>query len=433
MKRLVRSIVIISLLVHHSEDALLYAKSRGAAAVDAEILLQAERMLQLGIENLTDRLRQIARLERGPLNIGLITNQTGIDQQGNRNINILLRAGFNIVRLYAPEHGIDGRVLADHQPGDGMDHTTEIPVVTMYRVAGGMKEFSAEELSGIDAFFFDMQDSGMRHYTYLSTMVKVMELASKHDKALIVFDRPNPLGGVMEGPLVSPEYQSFISIIPVPVRHGMTLGELAEFVNRHVLKKQVRLYVVPMKNYHRNMKKPPFLTFLSPNIRSFESCKGYSFLGLLGEIEPFDVGVGTDKAFQVIMLPETMQHGSVFLEELKKRLITLGIQAEPYTTIKERAGNLPLQGLYLHIDDVTKHSGLRVLDSIIDVAHKTGLPIKPRTMLDKSFGSSLLSQYIRREISSAEFAAGCNAPLKEFFAKARTSFIYDPLPSVTLL
>ncbi|MCL4380262.1 DUF1343 domain-containing protein [Candidatus Dependentiae bacterium] len=428
MKKTIRALVIGGLLIAVPETNRLYAPEK---FVDAQILYQAERLLQLGIENLTDRLREIARLEQGPLNIGLITNQTGIDQQGNRNIKILLDAGFNITRLYAPEHGIDGTVLADDQPGDMVDR--EIPVITMYRVAGGMKEFTAQELAAIDAFFFDMQDSGMRHYTYLSTLVKVMELASKHDKALIVFDRPNPLGSLMEGPLVDKEYQSFISIIPVPVRHGMTLGELAEFVNRHILKKQVRLHVVPMKNYFRTMKNPPFLTFLSPNITSYASCKGYSFLGLLGEIEPFDVGVGTDKAFQVIMLPESLPATKQFFAQLATRLAAMGIASEPYQTVKERAGNLPLHGLHLTIADVTKQSGLQALIEVIDLAKKYDLPIKPKVQLDKAFGTDILSKYIKGEMARAEFIKRCNADLKEFFAKARTSFMYEPLPTVHFL
>lgn len=379
--------------------------------------------LVLGIENIA-KLKELANVSDKPLKVGLITNQTGITQNGARTVDVLKNAGFDVVRLYAPEHGIDGKVLADHQPGDGVDSKTGIPVVTIYRIAGGMKNSTEKEFADIDAFFFDMQDSGMRHYTYLSTMVKAMEVASKYDKKIVVFDRPNPLGGLVEGPLVEPEYSSFISIIPVPIRHGMTLGELAEYTNRYILEKPAKLQVIKMLNYSRDMKNPPFLKFLSPNIASFESCKGYSFLGLLGDIEPFDVGVGTDKAFQVIMLPSNMPNVEKFFELLAPRLKKIGIISRSHKAIKTRAGNIPLQGLHIKIRDIVNTSGLQALLAIIDTAKEVGIAIKGRQMFSRACGTTALQDYIENKISREDLLTVCNGELENFLDRARQCYLY---------
>src|SRR5207249_6044556 len=142
----------------------------------------------------------------------------------------------------------------------------------------------------LDCLVFDIQDSGMRHYTYISTLLNTMKIAAEYKKPYIVLDRPNPLGGMMQGPLVQPDLISFISIAPIPLRHGMTIGELAHYFNGHILEKSAILHVIPMHDYNRmNGFAGTFLHQLSPNLLSLQSCYGYSFLGLLGEVEPFDV------------------------------------------------------------------------------------------------------------------------------------------------
>ena len=194
--------------------------------------------------------------------------------------------------IFAPEHGFDGKSHAAQEIKDGRDVKTKIPVMSLYGKGTG-KKVDPEMIKNIDAFFFDIQDSGMRHYTYISTLFTILKAAEEEKKKVIVFDRPNPLGKAMEGPLVESSLISFISIASIPLRHGMTLGELAEYFNQHVLEKQAALTVVPMKNYDRTVGIEHLHAPLSPNIASKESCHGYSFLGLLGEVKPFDVGVGT--------------------------------------------------------------------------------------------------------------------------------------------
>jgi len=254
---------------------------------------------QLGLEALSDS--SICTIRN--LRVALVTNQTGKDMQGRRNIDILLARGLKFTCILTPEHGLDGSVPAGAAVPDSKDQKTGIPVLSLYGHGTG-KVISKKILDNIDIFLIDLQDCGMRHFTYISTLYKVLESAADYNKKVIVLDRPNPLGDVMDGPLVEHDLLSFVSIASIPVRHGMTIGELALYFNTYVLKRRARLQVVPMQNYDRvcglcgTLPAP-----LSPNIASLQSCYGYSFLGLLGEFKPFEIGIKVKRPFQVIMLP----------------------------------------------------------------------------------------------------------------------------------
>src|SRR5581483_7058312 len=180
-------------------------------------------------------------------------------------------------------------------------------------------------LEDLDAIIFDIQDSGMRHYTYISTLLSVLEAAGNFNKYLIVFDRPNPLGALMEGPIVEKGSKSFISAAPIPLRHGMTVGELARYFNQHVVEKKAKLQVVPMLNYKRTDGLSMKYTQLSPNLPTKESCFGYSMLGMLGEVRPCDIGIGTDHTMECITLPQSIGLSDAQWYELNSKLKPFGI------------------------------------------------------------------------------------------------------------
>lgn len=231
---------------------------------------------KLGLENIPQSFIKQLSPDR-PLVIGLITNQTGKDQQGRSNIAVLQEKGITIKYLFAPEHGSQGTYKAATTVPDAHDATFNIPIVSLYKNGSGTI-IRDEQMNEVDALFFDIQDSGMRHYTYISTLFYAIECAAYHHKPIVILDRPNPLGSIMEGPLVEPPLKSFISIAEIPLRHGMTVGELAHFFNMHTVKTPAQLYVVPMKHYERHHGIGTTLkTALSPNITSIDSCYGYSF------------------------------------------------------------------------------------------------------------------------------------------------------------
>jgi uncharacterized protein YbbC (DUF1343 family) len=180
-------------------------------------------------------------------NVGLITNHTGFDAQGRSNIDLLSHAGIHLVALFSPEHGLAGH--SDEKIGSAKDLSTGLPVYSLY---GDTLRPTDAMLSGIDALVFDVQDAGVRFYTYTTTMAYCMEEAAKHNIAFFVLDRPNPLGGeIVEGPMLDPDKTSFTAYFPLPTRYGLTIGELAQLFNaeNHI---NADLHVIAMKNWHRN-------------------------------------------------------------------------------------------------------------------------------------------------------------------------------------
>jgi uncharacterized protein YbbC (DUF1343 family) len=180
--------------------------------------------------------------------IGLITNHTGVDSQDRRNIELFSKApGVQLVALFSPEHGLAGR--NNENVSSAKDPTTGLPVYSLY---GETRRPTDEMLQGIDALVFDIQDAGVRFYTYTVTMAYCMEEAAKRNIAFFVLDRPNPMGGdIVEGPMLDPDKTSFIAYYPTAVRYGLTIGELAQFFNaeNHI---GADLHVIAMKNWHRN-------------------------------------------------------------------------------------------------------------------------------------------------------------------------------------
>ena len=180
--------------------------------------------------------------------IGLITNHTGVDAEGRRNIDVFAKApGVTLVALFSPEHGLAGG--ANENVASSKDPSTSVPVYSLY---GDTRRPTDEMLKGIDALVFDIQDAGVRFYTYTATMGYCMEEAAKHKITFFVLDRPNPMGGeIVEGPMLDPDKTSFVAYFPLPVRYGLTIGELAQFFNaeNHI---GADLHVITMRNWHRN-------------------------------------------------------------------------------------------------------------------------------------------------------------------------------------
>jgi len=233
--------------------------------------------------------------------VGLITNQTGIDAQGRRGIDLIAAAPHvRLQAIFSPEHGITGLVDADVP--NSRDAATGRPIWSLY---GPTRRPSEAMLQGLTAIVFDVQDVGARYYTYLATLLYVMEEAAKVDLPVVVLDRPNPITGrVIEGPLLDPDLASFTGPHAIPVRTGLTIGEFARLAAAE-RKIPVRLTVVPMEGWERRRwfdeTGLPWVN-PSPNIRSVTQALLYSGIGLL-EATNLSVGRGTDAPFEVIGAP----------------------------------------------------------------------------------------------------------------------------------
>ncbi|MDA0328612.1 MAG: DUF1343 domain-containing protein [Gemmatimonadetes bacterium] len=235
--------------------------------------------------------------------VGLVTNHTGVDRTGRSDIDLLAgHEAFDLVALYSPEHGIRGVERAGAAIDSSVDERTGLPIHSLY---GETRKPTPTMLDGVDVLVFDMQDIGARYYTYVSTMALAMEAAGEQGIPFLVLDRPNPIrGDVVQGSVLDPEYATFVGMYPVPMRHGMTPGELARmYVGAFGI--DVELHVVPVDGWTRaTLFTETGLPWIppSPNMPSVESALAYPGTCLF-EGTPLSVGRGTDRAFQWIGAP----------------------------------------------------------------------------------------------------------------------------------
>lgn len=235
------------------------------------------------------------------MRIGLVTNHTGRDREGKATIDVLNHApGVHLVALFSPEHGIRG--VADENISNTKDEQTGLPIFSLY---GESRRPSAEQLKDLDAVVYDLQDVGTRFYTYIATLGYVMEEAARAHLPVFVLDRPNPIGGVeVEGPIADLDKRSFTAYHTIPVRHGMTVGELALLYNQE-RKIGCDLRVIKMAGWRRAMWfDATNLTWVnpSPNMRSLTEATLYPGIGLL-ETTNVSVGRGTDTPFELVGAP----------------------------------------------------------------------------------------------------------------------------------
>ena len=255
--------------------------------------------------------------------IGLITNQTGIDRNGRSTIDLLAHApGVKLVALFSPEHGIRGTL--DERVSSSKDEATGLPVYSLY---GETERPTDAMLAGLDALVFDIQDAGVRFYTYITTMGYAMEAAAAHHLAFYVLDRPDPLGGErIEGPMLDRARTNFVGYFPMPVRMAMTLGEMAKMFN---VEKKIGcdLHVIRMENWQRRMwfsdTGLPWVN-PSPNLRSAEAGILYPGLEIL-QAGGVSVGRGTPRAFELLGAPWI--HGEELAAYLNRRA-TPGVRFE---------------------------------------------------------------------------------------------------------
>ncbi len=230
--------------------------------------------------------------------LGLLTNQTGVDGNLKSSVDIL-REQYDLAAVFVPEHGFYGAVAAGQQL-----HDSRMGGITVFSLYGASKRPTPEMLEQIDVLCVDLQDVGVRHYTYVSTMACAMEACAAAGKPVVVFDRPNPLGGKIEGPVLKPAHKSFIGLYEIPLRHGLTIGEYARYINS-VYSIGCDLTVIPMQGWRRQMlwrdTGLPWVS-TSPLIPTAETALYYAVTGMGGDT-CLSVGEATAKPFYYLAAP----------------------------------------------------------------------------------------------------------------------------------
>jgi uncharacterized protein YbbC (DUF1343 family) len=353
--------------------------------------------------------------------IGLITNQTGVDFQGRTTIGYFAsHQGSKLVAIFSPEHGINGK--ADASVGNGRDTTSGVPIYSLY---GDTRRPTEAMLKGIDVLIFDMQDAGVRFYTFVTTMAYCMEAAAKHHIPFIVFDRPDPLGGeVIEGPMLDASRTSFTGYFPMPVRYGMTIGELAKMFNaeNHI---GADLRIMELSNWRRSEAYdetglkwiPP-----SPNLPTVDAAFLYPGVEIL-QAGGISVGRGTDTPFEILGAP--WAHADALSIVLSRRQIP-GVAFSP-TQFTPRDGPFVgelCQGVRITITDRSVLRSMRMGLEIADALHR----LYPNQFaLDKMItllGSQSTVDRLKRGDAPEEIAAGWSGDLDEFRTMREKYLLY---------
>ncbi|AMM96015.1 exo-beta-N-acetylmuramidase NamZ family protein [Bacillus pumilus] len=358
--------------------------------------------------------------------VGLITNPTGIDANMKSSVDLLFEhPNIKLTALYGPEHGVRG----DAQAGEGVesytDEKTGLPVYSLY---GKTRKPTPDMLKNVDVLLFDIQDVGARYYTYIYTMAYAMEAAKENNIPFVVLDRPNPIGGLkVEGPVLEPEHASFVGLYPIPLRHGMTTGELATFFNKefHI---NADVTVIKMKNWKRSMTfedtKLPFV-LPSPNMPTVDSTFVYPATGLI-EGTNVSEGRGTTKPFELIGAPyinsnELADH----LNQLKLK----GVKFRPVSftpTFSKHAGKLS-HGVQLYVTDRSSFeavkTGLSILKAIHDLYPKDFQFLKTGSF-DKLIGNGWIKEEINQGTSVKHIMKRYHHDLKSFEKKRKKYLIY---------
>ena len=345
--------------------------------------------------------------------VALMVNQSSlVGSTGTHLVDTLLSQGINIVRLFVPEHGLRGKVDAGKNVRSGVDEKTGLPVVSLY---GQRKRPTPEMLADIDLLVFDLQDVGTRFYTYISSMHYLMEACAEEGKTFVVCDRPNP-NDFIDGPILEPDCRSFIGVDPLPVAHGMTVGELALMIDGERWLRggnTCHVKVIPMAGWsHGDPYELPVRP--SPNLPNSRSIELYPSLCFF-EATIMSVGRGTSKPFQAIGYPDKRFGSIVYTPQIK-----LGEDSNP-----RHKGKLCYGTDYTSVSLPKRQIALSPLLDYYRKADNLGLQlINQRQLFDLLAGTKKLRQQLSSGLSEEEIRASWQAGLKAFQAKRARYLLY---------
>ncbi|MRG87830.1 exo-beta-N-acetylmuramidase NamZ family protein [Salinibacillus xinjiangensis] len=349
---------------------------------------------KLGVEALLEEQKDLIEGKR----VGLITNPTGVDQELNSIVDLLHNdEDVNLTALYGPEHGVRGSAQAGEYVEYYIDEQTGLPVYSLY---GSTRKPTPEMLENVDVLLFDIQDVGTRFYTYIYTMAYAMEAAQENDIEFVVLDRPNPLGGEkVEGPVLDPEYASFVGNYPIPLRHGMTVGELAKFFNEE-FDIGADLTVVEMNGWDRDEyydETPLDFVMPSPNMPTLDTALVYPGAALI-EGTNVSEGRGTTKPFELIGAP-FINSTEVAAELNSLELPGVKFRAASFTpSFSKHSGDLS-NGVEIHVTDRDTFKPIEMGLHLVKTIHE----MYPEDVTFRSFFDNLIGNgWIREGIMNGQ-------------------------------
>jgi uncharacterized protein YbbC (DUF1343 family) len=358
--------------------------------------------------------------------VGLVTNQTGVDAHGISDVVRLRTAGVQLVALFSPEHGFRGAADPGAAVASSEDSATGLPIYSLY---GRTSAPTDEMLGGIDVMLVDLQDAGARYYTYLATTVGVMQAAARNHLPVIILDRPNPIGGLVQGNVLDPAFTSTIGRLAVPMRHGMTLGELARLAVAD-LRLSTALTVVPVTGWSRPQPiDETGLPFVppSPNLRSVESLFHYPGLCLF-EGTNLSVGRGSDAPFEQIGAP-WLDTTAVLSRIRQSRMRGVRFRGVVFTPVRPGDGKFAdtlVSGIRLEVTDRSTYdptaTAVHLLSTIRDV-HRERFAWVP-AQFDRLAGGPVLHEQVESGMRAEDIVQSWRLPLDRFRARRKPVLIY---------
>src|SRR6266571_1634468 len=394
------------------------------------LVAEARAQVQLGIEVLAADGFQELQSKR----VGLITNPSGVNRNGESTIDLLRRApGVKLVALFGPEHGVYGDVKAGERIPERTDARTGLPVHSLY---GATRKPSPAMLQGLDVLVYDLQDTGVRSYTFISTMGLAMEACAEAGVEFVVLDRPNPLGGErVEGPMVDDRLRSFVGQWNIPYAYGMTCGELARMINGEGwIKKPCKLTVVPMQGWRPSMVwRDTGLRWMpsSPNVPRGDSPLYYAATGLFGELaggSGASIGTRLRRPFECVIAP--------WLDANKMRAAMqgYGLRGISFPTFSVTHEGQRLHGVLLKINEPARAPLVAINFYLLDAIEKaSGRDLfaeavqrkRDFQMFDKVCGTDEIRRQLRAGKSASEIIESWKATEEAFRQQRRKYLIYS--------
>ena len=381
--------------------------------------LMPSAQFKLGIENLTSSfIKNICNSGKKESIVGLITDKTGIDQNGTYSLERLLQSGVPIRKLFCPDIQLHSMETLQKNNCSLVHLSEQSPLhATLER-----------HIKDLDVLFFDSQDGGVCYYQTTTLLFEVLKIAALYDKVIVVLDRPNAQGPSIEGSLGGVSGQA----LAIPLRYGMTIGELARYFNISILKKAARLFVVPMQGYQRIMSNAsinPATSTLSTHIDVHQS---NNLLSILAEVHPFNMGQETEHAYHCIALPEKMKLSKQMWHELQFILKESELDSVIFR-FYSRSERAHMNGLRLKPLSHKALSSFNTLITVLRFFKEKGLKMTFTDLFDKALGTDRIRAYLEDRIGWDQLETDINKGLKYFYAHAQRAFIYKPFPTINMM
>ncbi|MEA3500894.1 MAG: DUF1343 domain-containing protein [Candidatus Marinimicrobia bacterium] len=369
--------------------------------------------------------------------VGIVANHTSVNKNGKHIVDIINDfKNTEVTAIFAPEHGFRGEAAAGKYVENNIDPSTNAPIFSIY---GKHRKPNSKMLENVDILIFDIQDIGSRFYTYISTMGNIMEAGAENDIPVIILDRPNPIGGIVEGNVLNKKYSSFVGMYPIPIRHGMTVGELANMIKNEKWineAEDLKLKVIKLENWDHKIFFPQInLNWIdpSPNMRNFNEAILYPGMCLF-EATNFSEGRGTKHPFEWVGAP------FINSEEVIKNLDKLGLKGVKFKAITFKPKDMPgcavnpkfedeiINGISIKVTDPAKFRsidfGVNLIILLRDL-YPDDFSVSRPNWIDKLWGDDSFRKMYNNNRSANEIINAYGIKLKKFINLRKKYLFYD--------